>query len=936
MKKVLKYGFFAVLLIVLILVLVPWLFKDQVFQQVKSEANKQLKGELAISDLSLNLIRNFPNLTLTLDDVVYTCDSTFNGVELFNIQKVRAELDLISVIVGDEIKINGVSIFNPKMNVIIDAEGNENYDIFQEDDTSASTADDTATSVFAVNLKKLIIDNLDLKYTDIPGEIYTELSAADFQLEGDFTQDETDLSTTVDADELTVNYAGINYLTKAAIKGLINAHYNMQSGRITLKDNDVWVNMLNVLFGGWVEMPDDRITMDLTYQAPNSEFKELLSLVPLVYLEGYESVQASGRFSLSGFVKGDYFYEGHDDEMPAFEAVTNINKGSFKYPDLPSAISDINLDLAVKHPGGNLNNMTIDVPSANLVMAASPANLRLALSNVMTDPLVDFAMKTKLNLGKLQDVVKLEDTQLSGLLDVDASLKGAVSNFEQGNIDRVFAQGYLALKNFVYSSSELKETVRIDSLNTLVQPNYLSVDALKMAIGNSDFSGTGKLYNMLGYLLANQTLSGNLQLASDKINITELMAAMADDEAPQTAAAATSTAVAVIIPDNIDLTLGATATEVVYDNINLKNVGAKALVKNKTVALKDVHMDVFDGTMNLDGLYSTPDGKPKFDMDLGLSGIDIKSAFSGLNTLQLLAPVAASAIGKFGGTLSLSSFLSPEFTPDLTSLTAHGSLLTKALSLQPQVMQTIGGMLKNDNLQQVKVADTDLSFDVEDNQVKVKPVQITVGGFKGEFSGSQGLDQNMNYLLKTELPIAKISLPQQVAGLNLGNGGNIPVTFAITGTVTNPKIKPVFGEGANAVDLVTNVVKGQVANAKDSAVSAVNKQGEKIMADAQKRADDIMAKANAQAAQIKADAKTQADKMKADAKAQADKLVAEAGNNPIAKTAARAAADKVLKEADKKIDALNAKADQQADAVVQSAQNQADAIMKDAEEKAKL
>ena len=113
MGKVLKYGLFAIILIVLILILVPWLFKGQIFERIKEEANKNLKGELEIADMGLSLFRDFPNLTLTLDGLVYTCDSTFNNVELFNIERLRAELDLVSVFKGDEIKIESIGIDGP-------------------------------------------------------------------------------------------------------------------------------------------------------------------------------------------------------------------------------------------------------------------------------------------------------------------------------------------------------------------------------------------------------------------------------------------------------------------------------------------------------------------------------------------------------------------------------------------------------------------------------------------------------------------------------------------------------------------------------------------------------------------------------------------------------------------------------------------------------
>ena len=672
--------------------------------------------------------------------------------------------------------------------------------------------------------------------------------------------------------------------------------------------------------------------MDLNFKAPHSEFKEVLSLVPAVYMEGYEDVKTSGRFSLAGLIQGDYFYEGED--FPKFSIASIIKNGSFKYPDLPSSVSDINLNLNINHPGGDLNKMVIDIPTANMVIAGSPFNMRLGIKTPMTDPYIDFAAKTKLNLAKLLEVVPVEGTDLKGILDMDFALKGLTSDFENANIDKVEAQGYFITKDLLVKTESLTEALTIDTLYAAVTPKALSIKPINMRIGTSDFSGSGELKNMVAYALTDDTLTGSFTLASEKINVTELMNALAEEET-QSEVAADSTAEVLLIPGNVNLTMTATAGTVIYDDINLQNVSAKLYVQNQMVALKDVLMDMYGGRLAFDGLYSTPEGKPKFDMELNLRNLDAKSSFENLNTVQAFAPVASSAVGSYGGTLKLSSFLDADFMPDLASLSASGSLITMALALQPDVMKAISELVKNPDLQKVRFQDADLSFKIDDGRVKVSPVNILRGGVKAEFSGSHGLDQTMDYRVKTNLPIDKIQLPKELQALNLTKG-TIPVEFSITGTLTEPKIKPVFGNAENVQDLVKNVVNQVVEEVKDSAINTINKEAEKIMADARQQADAIMAQAEAEAAKLKAEAKKQADNLKAEARTQADKLLKEAKGDPFKEIAAKAAADQVIKKADKQIDDLNNKANQQADKLVADARKEADRILKEAEEKAKI
>ena len=90
------------------------------------------------------------------------------------------------------------------------------------------------------------------------------------------------------------------------------------------------------------------------------------------------------------------------------------------------------------------------------------------------------------------------------------------------------------------------------------------------------------------------------------------------------------------------------------------------------------------------------------------------------------------------------------------------------------------------------------------------------------------------------------------------------------------------------------------------------------------------------AEQLKAEAKKQADNLKAEARKQADQLLEEAKGDPLKEFAAKAAADALIKEADKRIDGLLKDANKKADQLLADANKQADEIMKEAEERAKL
>jgi hypothetical protein len=934
MGKVLRYGFFALILIVLIIALVPWLFRGQIFEMIKQEANNNLKGQLEIADMDLTLFRDFPNLTLTLEELAYTCDAPFEGTKLFDINKVRAEIDLFSVFGGGKIKVNSISVYQPVFNVKILEDGTSNYDILKEDSTVVDESAPTEASAFSIGLKSFLIEGMQLAYEDAEGDMSAILKDANMLMKGDLTQDETDLAINSTITGLSYTYGSVEYITETAVKADINVHYNQTSGRITLKENEVWLNALNLLFAGWVESYDEKVSMDLTFEAPKTDFKELLSLVPIVYMNDFEGLKTSGRFVLKGYSKGEYFYEG--DNMPEFGLTTTIDNGSLKYPDLPSSLSNIFMEMAIAHPQGELDLIEISIPKASLQMAGSPFAMTLFVKTPMTDPFIDFTVKTDLNLAKLQDVIQLEGTRLSGILKADAAIRGLLSQFENGQYDQVKAQGYIQTQKMVVEDNTLTEPVYVDTLYTAISPQVFSLNPLIMRIGSSDFSGRGQLTNMLAYVLTDDTLRGGFTVDSRFINVTELMNSLAPtEETPTTEASASADTLAFRVPANLDITIKAKADSILYDDLNLKNVSADLVVYDEKVKMNNVLMDFFGGKIGFDGTYSMVDEKPKFDMELRLQNLDAALSFKTMNTVQAFAPIAESAIGTFGGSLKMSSFLGNDYMPDLSSLTASGNILTQALKIQPAIMQKISDILQNQAYSNVGFTDANLSFGISEGRVNVNPIKLKIGDVAADFSGSHGLDQTMSYSLKTNVPLDKIQLPEEIKALNL-NKGTIPVEFLIGGTLTKPTVKPVFGQGQTVKDMVTDIVTNVVNQATDSVVNTVNREAEKIMADAKAQADALIANAEKQVAALKAESQKQADSLKAEARKQAQKLKDEAKGDPLKEFGAKTAADLAIKEADKKVDALYQQTNKQADKIMADARKQADTVMKDAEEKAKI
>src|SRR6188474_2083455 len=98
MKKLFKWIGIVVLILLIAAILVPILFKGKIIQAIKDGANKNMNAKLEFSDASLSLLRNFPNLSLGIENVSIINVAPFAGDTLIYAKDLHIVLDLMSVI----------------------------------------------------------------------------------------------------------------------------------------------------------------------------------------------------------------------------------------------------------------------------------------------------------------------------------------------------------------------------------------------------------------------------------------------------------------------------------------------------------------------------------------------------------------------------------------------------------------------------------------------------------------------------------------------------------------------------------------------------------------------------------------------------------------------------------------------------------------------
>lgn len=922
MKTVLKViGGLIVLLLVAAFTL-PIIYKDDIVAKVKTTVNESVNAKVSFGDFSLSFFKSFPQLTFSMEDVMVVGVDSFSNDTLAKIKELNTVVDIMSILNGDQIKINSINLYEADLNIIVLPSGKANWDIAKVD-TSSTAITDTSTTNFNIELTSYSLQNSNITYDDRSLTFFTSLKNVNHKGSGDFTQDLFILNTETIADELTVAFAGVPYLNKVKANVVAPIEMNMKEFIFTFKENKFNINDLIIDFAGSVAMPDTNIDLDLTFDAKKSEFKNFLSLIPAIYSSSFEDLQASGKFALKGYYKGRM----NAISMPGFGLDIVIENGNFKYPDLPTGVNNVQMNLVVDDKDGVFDHTIVDLKKLHVEFGTEPFDASLTLRTPESDLDLNTIVKGKIDLENILKIIPIEDTKLSGIINADFSASGKLSTIEKGNYESFNAKGNISINNLNYSSKESPLPLNIQTANFNISPQYIALTNLKAKYGKSDFAADGKLENYIAYALKGSTIKARLDFKSRMLDVNELMG---PESTESNTTENTDTLSIIEIPQNIDFALNSKIDAIKYDNMDITNLVGSIIIRDKKLSFEDVSLNTLDASVKIDGYYNTVDvKKPDVDMNFDIQNMDIQKAFKTFNTVQKLAPIAENTSGKFNGSLSFHSMLGNDMSPVLNTTQGSGSLELLGTSIKGSTLFIkVSDALKTDKLKELSIKNTKLQFKIIDGRVVVQPFDVVTNVANFNIGGSSGLDQSIDYILKIKLP--KNVLGSEGAGVINGltsalnknlptykTSDEINVNALVGGLVSQPTVKLSMADIGNNLK---SALKDAVNEKKDAAIA-------KGKDEARKRAEQILAAAQNQANIIKQEARSLADQTRKQGYAAADKLVSEA-NNPIAKAAAKKLADKMKKETDEKANKIIAEGDKKADSVLAKAKAEADALLK--------
>lgn len=795
-RKIIIIAGIVVLILATIAVL-PFLYKDKLLAKVKTTLNNQVNAKIDFTGFSLSVFSHFPKVEMEIRGLSLVGINEFANDTIFSAGSVSTDISIAEMISGKGLELKSLIIDNPKILLISDKSGKVNWDITKASAGKAPSTAEASSGEFKMKLKDIQVNNLNLQYSDEAMPMNVWVKNTNLSSSGEVAGTVTSFDMKGEAGEFIFEYDSVKYISKTKLKAetLLKVDYDKMN--FAFDQGKLWINNLPLEVNGTFAMPNDSMLFDLGFKSEKSDFATILSLVPADYQKYLEKADIKGSAEFKGSVKGLFYNEIY----PAIDVVLSADNASFKYQGLPESVQDIQVLAQITKPEGDLNLLKVNVEKAHASIRNNPVDLRLLVTEPMTDPNIDASFAGTIDFASLKQAIPIDSLDITGILKAKMQMAGRMSSIEKQEYEKFQSNGEAGLQNFRIQSNQLTKPVEISQGQIKASTKQINIERFDAKVGQSDFSLRGDVSNYLAYMFKNGVLKGDFNLKSSFLNFSELSniqkpakpSAEPKTEDKVAPGAAADSVVAFQVPKNLDLSFQSAIQKAVYDKMPINNINGLVKVKDQRMELTNLSMDMLQGKLAVNGSYtSNKENKPTFDFKLDMQSIDLPTAYQSLSTIRHYLPIAAKSQGKFSTQFSLSGGMTEKMNIVPTSMNGLGVFNTQNLMIvDSPVFDQIRGIIKKEKLKNVKIDDFTAKFQFENGQLKMNPFKTNIADQQatiyGSLSASREISLNMDFLVNREDLGADIN-----KGLDILPGSQnikmIDASVILKGPLTKPEV----------------------------------------------------------------------------------------------------------------------------------------------------
>lgn len=639
--------------------------------------------------------------------------------------------------------------------------------------------------------------------------------------------------------DLFFNLKG-KFIESKNLKPRLKARLLVQNGFISSGNAPVPMNNLNMDLN--VDLPDlntDQLGIDLKKLSfdlgPNNNFRAVVQTKGLkdmqvkadikgaVNLQTLDNALGLKDIDIRGLldtnIKANGLFSLDKKLFPKTNGYLNLKNGWLKTKYYPNPIQNINIAAHITNTDGTFKSLGVKLDPFKFDFEGNPVFVNADLQN-FEDLLYKVKAKGVLNVGRIYKVFAKKGLDVSGLIMADLSLNGRQSYATTGQYSKLDNRGNLILKNIKATTEYLPKSFYIKEGNFEFENEKMWFRKFFATYGKSDFALNGHLINTINYFIERKgTLHGKFVLNSRYILIDEFMALKNGDntdksiEVEYAKVENPKSSGVVIVPKNLDVSLGVNAKKVEFKGLGLNNLRGLASVNKGEVYLKETSFDIVGSRMKIDARYQ--DESPltaNYDVALNVLDFDVQRAYKEIDMVREMATAAKDVKGIVSVDYKLKGDFDKNMKPIYPSLEGGGVVNLRDVEVKNlKMLSAVGDNIGAQAFDNPDMKGVNIETHIKNNLIHVDKFTFKVSILRPTISGTTSFNGLLDLRIRVGI------LP----------GGIIGFPVVVTGTHEKPKIKIFSKTGQGIIDALYNKKSNKVIREERRAEKKTRRQQRK-------------------------------------------------------------------------------------------------------------
>ena len=599
--RIIKYIISILALIILlvfgVLFSVIKLYDKEIKDIALKQINNQLISPMIIQNLELSAFNYFPAISLQFSNLLIK-DPLANNDTLLFAKNAFLNFDAYDLI-NKKYIVRKLVLKNGSLAAKVSSDGKENFDVFISKDKSENNN-------FKFSLEQLTLKDFSVNYQNIPLSQQYDFTISDSKLKGQFSNQEYDLNILSSMSVNKFYLEGVNYISSKNANTEIILQVKNDPFSLVIKKGKLKIADMNFfLEGDYKSSKKDRINLNI--KGNQIQTSEIFSILPLDYASIKTKYSSEGIFNFDGNLNGEI-----NNKQP-LSFFVNFNAENATLKDKLNNIQLEKIDLS-----GTFNNKEQNLKIINFSALMNDKIMRgnLEIDNFKT-PTYFLNIEGLFDLNKIPFFTTLKDFSLDGETAIEMETKITTKNdklfFENldGNIvsEKINIE-YLPLKTQL-ELNDFEADISKKNMDITVQNSFFNEDEFSM---NLNFMDWNKWFQA-----DSKKIKCNYDLKLDKFHLDDFLEIFDSKDSSKT-------------DYQIDLEGAIAANELYYDNLKFFNISSKRLKINKSIEIKNLFMESYDGEILLN-IYNADlnSDNQNWLIDGELSSLNIKQLMKSFN-----------------------------------------------------------------------------------------------------------------------------------------------------------------------------------------------------------------------------------------------------------------------------------------------------------------